>query len=65
MELSNNELKKKVRDKQGYDMLLTSTQVDEEAQHFYRKLGYKDCDSLIINIPKHGQPMELFLVKAI
>ena len=27
----------------GYDMLLTSTQVDEEAQHFYRKLGYKDC----------------------
>lgn len=28
---------------QGYDMLLTSTQVDGEAQHFYRKLGYKDC----------------------
>ena len=31
---------------QGYGMLLTSTQVDEDAQHFYRKLGYKsskDC----------------------
>ena len=28
---------------QGYGMLLTSTQVDEQAQHFYRKLGYKDC----------------------
>lgn len=26
----------------GYDMVLTSTQVDEEDQHFYRKLGYKD-----------------------
>lgn len=50
---------------QGYDMLLTSTQVDEEAQHFYRKLGYKDCGGIIINIPKHEQPMEMFLVKAI
>lgn len=50
---------------QGYDMLLTSTQVDEEAQHFYRKLGYKDCGSLIINIPKHEQSMEMFFVKAI
>ncbi len=50
---------------QGYDMLLTSTQVDEEAQHFYRKLGYKDCGGFIIDIPKHEQPMEMFLVKAI
>lgn len=50
---------------QGYDMLLTSTQVDEEAQHFYRKLGYKDCGVLILDIPKHEQPMEMFLVKAI
>lgn len=50
---------------QGYDMLLTSTQVDEEAQHFYRKLGYKDCGGLIIDIPKHEQPMEMFFVKAI
>ncbi|WP_373725763.1 GNAT family N-acetyltransferase [Bacteroides heparinolyticus] len=24
---------------QGYEMLMTSTQVDEDAQHFYRKLG--------------------------
>lgn len=50
---------------QGYDMLLTSTQVDEEAQHFYRKLSYKDCGGLILDIPKHEQPMEMFLVKAI
>ena len=49
----------------GYDMVLTSTQVDEEAQHFYRKLGYKDCGGIIIDIPKHEQPMEMFLVKVI
>lgn len=50
---------------QGYDMLLTSTQVDEDAQHFYRKLGYKDCGGFIIDIPKHKQPMEMFLIKSI
>lgn len=49
----------------GYDMLLTSTQVDEEAQHFYRKLGYKDFGGLLIDIPEHAQPMELFLIKSI
>lgn len=26
----------------GYKMTITSTQVDEQAQHFYRKLGYID-----------------------
>ena len=50
---------------QGYGMLLTSTQVDEEAQHFYRKLGYKDCGGLILDIPGYEQPMEMFLVKGI
>ena len=50
---------------QGYDMLLTSTRVDEEAQHFYRKLGYKDCGGVVIDVPKYEQPMELFLIKAI
>ncbi|MCM1283526.1 MAG: GNAT family N-acetyltransferase [Muribaculaceae bacterium] len=50
---------------QGYGMLLTSTQVDEEAQHFYRKLGYKDCGGFVIDIPKYEQPMEMFLIKAI
>ena len=28
--------------KKGYDNVLTSTQSNEEAQHFYRKLGYKE-----------------------
>ncbi len=50
---------------QGYGMLLTSTQADETAQHFYRKLGYKDCGGLIIDLPQYAQPMELFLIKTI
>ena len=51
--------------RQGHGMLLTSTQVDEEAQHFYRKLGYKDCGGFVIDVPGYEQPMELFLIKAI
>lgn len=50
---------------QGYGMLLTSTQVDEDAQHFYRKLGYKDCGGFTVDIPGYEQPMELFLSKGI
>lgn len=50
---------------QGYGMLLTSTQVNEEAQHFYRKLGYKDCGGFVIEVPGYEQPMELFLIKSI
>lgn len=51
--------------KQGYGMLLTSTQTDETAQHFYRKIGYKDCGALIMTIPGYEQPMEMFLAKAV
>lgn len=50
---------------QGYGMVLTSTQVDETAQHFYRKNGYKDCGSLVMNIPGYEQPMEMFLSKGL
>ena len=60
MEYWENDMKS-----QGYGMVLTSTQVDEEAQHFYRKLGYKDCGGLVIDIPGFEQPMELFLSKRI
>lgn len=42
-----------------------SLQVDETAQHFYRKLEYKDSGSLIIDIPTYAQPMEMFFVKEI
>ncbi len=47
----------------GYGMVMTSTQVDEDAQHFYRKLGYQDCGGLVIHAPAYAQPMELFLMK--
>lgn len=50
---------------QGYGMIMTSTQVDESAQHFYRKLGYKDCGGFVVDIPGYEQPMELFLLKAL
>lgn len=50
---------------QGYGMIMTSTQVDEEAQHFYRKLGYRDCGGLVMDIPNFTQPMELFLSKSL
>lgn len=47
----------------GYGMVMVSTQVDESAQHFYRRLGYKDCGSLVMDIPGYEQPMEMFLTK--
>ena len=49
----------------GYEMIMTSTQVDEEAQHFYRKIGYQDSGGLIVNISNFKQPMEMFFTKAI
>lgn len=51
--------------KQGYGMVMTSTQVDEEAQHFYRKLGYKDCGGFTVDIPGFEQPMEMFMSKGL
>ena len=50
---------------QGYGMLMTSTQVDEAAQHFYRKLGYQDCGGFVIHVPGYDQPMELFMIKGL
>ncbi len=50
---------------QGYGMVMTSTQVDENAQLFYRKLGYKDCGGILFDIPGYEQPMELVLSKAL
>lgn len=51
--------------KAGYGMLMTSTQVDEEAQHFYRKIGYQDAGGFVVNIPGYEQPMEMMMVKGI
>ncbi|MEJ2750228.1 MAG: GNAT family N-acetyltransferase [Anaerolineae bacterium] len=44
----------------GADFVLTSTQADENAQHFYRKLGYQDCGAIFV--PKQV-PTEIFLKK--
>lgn len=60
MEFWENEMKS-----MGYGMTMTSTQVDENAQHFYRKLGYKDKGCLLVDIAGYEQPMEMFLTKAI
>lgn len=55
-----NEMKKK-----GYKMTLISTQVDEGAQHLYRKLGYIDCGGLVFNNTPFDQPMEMFFRKVL
>jgi len=49
----------------GYGMLMTSTQVDEDAQHFYRNLGYKDAGGFIVDVPCFEQPMEMIMIKAV
>ena len=43
----------------GYKLAMTSTQADEKAQHFYRKLGYKDSGCLLLS----DDPLEIFFVK--
>ncbi len=48
-----------------YGMLMTSTQVDENAQHFYRKWDYKDCGGFIVDVPGYEQPMEMIMIKAV
>ncbi len=50
---------------QGYKMALVSTQVDEQAQHFYRRLGYVDCGGLVLSGTPFEQPMELFMRKVL
>lgn len=49
--------------KLGYKMVMTSTQVDEQAQHFYRKLGYIEKGSLSFDTTPFEQPMEMFFLK--
>ena len=46
---------------EGYQRVMTSTQVDESAQHFYRKLGYRDTGALLL--PE--QAAELLLIKTL
>lgn len=50
---------------QGYKAVMTSTQVDENSQHFYRKLGYKDAGCLVLDIQGYEQPLEMFMIKSL
>lgn len=43
----------------GYSLVMTSTQSDETAQHFYRKLGYVDSGALLLK----EEPLEIILTK--
>ncbi len=43
----------------GFHMIMTSTQADEGAQHFYRKLGYQDAGCIVLDT----QPLEILLIK--
>ncbi|MFD1886700.1 GNAT family N-acetyltransferase [Paenibacillus wenxiniae] len=45
----------------GCSSVMTSTQSDEEAQHFYRKLGYKDAGALM----QENAAMEIISTKTI
>jgi len=47
----------------GHPMVMLSTQVDEEAQHFYRPLGYQDKGVLFFDNTPFEQAGELFMVK--
>jgi len=51
--------------KRGFKTLLISTQVDESAQFFYRKLGYIDCGGLVFQGTPNSQPMEMFMRKVL
>ena len=51
--------------KRGFKTLLISTQVDENAQFFYRKIGYVDCGGLVFQGTPNSQPMEMFMRKVL
>ncbi|OAB38639.1 GNAT family acetyltransferase [Paenibacillus macquariensis subsp. defensor] len=45
----------------GFKTVMTSTQSNEGAQHFYRKLGYRDIGCLL----QENEPLEVILSKQI
>ena len=47
--------------RQGRTLVMTSTMTNEGAQHFYRKLGYKDAGCLLLE----NEPLEILMIKAI
>ena len=49
----------KMMNEQGHNRVMTSSQQDEYAQHFYVKLGYRAIGSFI----PHGDPLEIIFEK--
>jgi len=49
----------------GYKMVMTSTQVNEQAQHFYRKLGYQDRGGIFLDGTPFEQPQEMIMLKVL
>ncbi len=49
----------------GHRIVMTSTQVNEQAQHFYRRLGYIDRGGLFLDNTPIEQPQELFMLKVL
>jgi len=45
----------------GYNLLMTSTLASENAQHLYRKLGYRDAGALILP----NEALEIMLIKSL
>ena len=49
----------------GHGMAMTSTQSDEDAQVFWRALGYRDAGSFEVDVPGYAQPPELIMLKGL
>lgn len=47
--------------RKGYNLVMTSTLSNEQAQHFYRKLGYKDSGCLLLE----NESLEIIFTKEI
>lgn len=45
--------------RQGHRRVMTSSQANEEGQHFYRRLGYQDAGALLLP----GEPLEIIFIK--
>jgi len=49
----------------GWPMVMASIPTDDPAQHFYRKMGYKDTGCLVLDLEPYAQPMEIFFIKSL
>lgn len=54
-----NEFWEREMKSKGFSLIMTSTLSNEQAQHFYRKLGYKDSGSLLLE----NEPLEIIFTK--